>query len=535
MRNHFLRAKGVAAVAIEVTVNNNISTNEWLSTYNSSIYTTQEPYSRAANFALDQNGSGALFLIIADNGTNQSFSVKRLHTDRTTTTGNWSKTYTQTSDPDDYNIFKAEVDSSGNLIVAGSVSKANSPADTRPFVAKINGSTGAVTWCKAFGTQNHHNVTNGSSITAFCIDESDNIYMAGRVRGVDADSNPIHPYVIRIDSDGDLGWVKGIYGYSGWGNGMVQGLVHITPTSNATSDYIRLLFRAGNGASNENIIMEVNKSNGTVNSTKYITRDTTHWGPTSEYPAAYLPESFHLSHNGDYYLTVLRNSGIEIAVLKINSDFSSITWAKEFTLGGSKDLRLDNCRTVGVAVTKSDDVIITCATTANESPSNRCNAYIASLDSSGDTNWQRVIEHDYTTNSVNLRFLPYAVEADTKDNFYWCGLAPFPSTSGSVTQVGVGIIKHQADTAIPAGNYITDNPHGHSDTINGCYEIEDTSHMTISAGSWSITSSSQKGFAPNMPTFTGSNDSNATWNLNTITLNVADLSASDDIYYSANL
>lgn len=540
MRNHFLRAKGVAASGGgggggTVTTNTNITTNEWVGVYNSSLSGSNE----FGAIAVDQNGSGAVFLIMESTGTGRTFGVKRVHTDRTTTTGNWTKYYSRSGNPSSYRPFKAQVDSSGNLIIVLREFHLESTYNVRPTFVKINGSTGAVVWAKAFGDLNHHNETNGSNVNGLTIDESDNIYVSGRVRGNDANSNPIHPYVMRIDSDGDLGWVKGIRPNAGTSNrGDVFGLAHLPPTTSATSDYFYIYMRYGVSTFNEGMILEVNKSNGTLNDTKFIARNTTNWGANMA-PYPQNPESFHISHNGEFYIHHLKDDD-EVAILKINSNLSSISWAKELTLGGSKSWR-SYTSTGGIAATSDDDVVITSITTANASPSGRSNVYIASFDSSGDNNWERVVEYEFSSTSANGRYGMFLkIDADTQGNFYVSGRMPFPGNSTTHYIEGVGVIKHQADTAITAGNYITDNPNNVTG-LNGVYEIEDTSHVTFSTGSWDISDSTHSGApwymssAPHMPTFSGSSDSNTDWDLNSITFSATDIAAANNIYYSADL
>lgn len=191
------------------------------------------------------------------------------------------------------------IDTNGNIITVGAVSgnvdfypntngfthSTQHPGDVNAYITKIS-NAGNVLWAKVLKTEEvNNNPLEISTITHVAIDGNDNIYVAGRYKGIihldDSivlNSNSVENYnsfIIKYDTNGAVLWHKEFLDYDTQQNGFADEYIHQIKVDN-NKLYVGLTFKGNvdfGFESNNTSIISQSSNNGTLNDVVLIQYD----------------------------------------------------------------------------------------------------------------------------------------------------------------------------------------------------------------------------------------------------------------------
>ena len=496
MRNHFLRAKGVAAAAsVEtaptVSVNNNLNTDEWTRITQRNLYN----YSNYCDGAVDKEGDGSIYLLM-DSGGAEYKLLKMTQSGAIT----WQKDFDYPSGTYYQLGTGMTVDNNGNLIMLGYYKDGNSTVTNGrcPLILRVN-SDGSIAWAYKFGTGHHTNSASNASYSVV-VNKDNDIFVTGVVRGATGIGTPFIGFLLRLtqtDSAATLQWYKALEDSTTSGYLEPQGLATIS-----NSEYVYFLSNKNTNAWNISRI----KYDASSIDNQFIYRNSNWTQNNSNHQYSTAADYMHIDANGNFYLT-FSHDYTDSAVIKLDIDLN-MEWAKEIASNSSTYSKNTFDFTAIGATDNSGDVLFACETVGNSTDSsNYPNLLLISFDSDGDFQWDKIITSLTTNDGANTtqvtttkngRYRPYYLDGDTKDNFYLIGFFPgwrYADAYDFQHQWGGGVLKHQSGTEVPAGSY-TNAASGHhyyashSNPPTHWTSISDTTGYTYSTGSWTSSSTS---------------------------------------------
>ena len=495
MRNHFLRAKGVAGSGgggdsgggATCGANDSGGTNEWaFSCAKGNTY-----FDGSNEFTASIDTVNKISYLAA-------YQSGRLRIRKITNTGtiSWAKKYAFSGT--NYSFFeprKGKSLSTGKQVFVAQVSYSGSYYAT---VICIN-ADGSVEWCKR--------ITPGSNSSSegdpyhLTIDSNDNIYFTFYGDEPNADgtqgTSPFF-FVVKMNSSGAIQWQKVFKSLSST-NSYISSFTH--PNGFAVdSNYLYITNTRNNARSQQ--IVTLNVSDGTIYAVK-------HWG--SDGTTRAKPATFDYKSNsgsflvkdssGDFYMLYpaknSSNSRKDVFITKFDSSYT-VDWSTKLSIDNSHFYRTGNSGNMAITVTPNVKNFIFSCIVYNSSDNDFEMLYIAKLDNSGSLDWQRVIKGvpDDGTSAQSCDRVN-TLEADNADHFYLSAHLPWTRNNAIASynfysNKSESILKHSSCSAIPTG-YITDyDPHsilsGMSGSPSGFGEIENTSIFSQSSASCVIQS-----------------------------------------------
>ena len=494
MRNHFLRAKGVAGSGgggdsgggATCGANDSGGTNEWaFSCANGDDY-----FDGSNEFTASIDTVNKISYLATDQNSNK-FRIRKI---TNTGTISWIKRYNFSGT--NYSTFKPRKGkslSTGKQVFIAQVQYSGSYYAT---IICIN-ADGSVEWCKRL-TPGSNSSSEGEPYH-LTIDSNDNIYFTFEGDEPNADGTAGSDrrfFVIKMNSSGALQWQK-VFKSLGSDNSFISSFTH--PNGLAVdSNYLYITNTRNNARAQQ--IVTLNVSDGTVYAVKHFGSDgTTRAKPATfdyqEHSGSFLVKDV----SGDFYMLYpaknSSNQRKDIFITKFDSSYT-VDWSIKFTIDSSHYYRYGNSGGFALTVTPNVKNIIFSCIIYNTSDSTHEMLYIAKFDSSGSLDWQRVIrgvadDSKQTCDRVNT------LESDNADHFYLSSHLPW--TRNTVNEAynfyfnkGESVLKHTSCSAIPTG-YITDNdPHNILSSVSGSPsgfgKIESTSAFSASSASCVIQS-----------------------------------------------
>ena len=498
MRNHFLRAKGVAGSGggdsggdsgggATCGANDSGGTNEWaFSCAKGNTY-----FDGSNDFTASIDTVNKISYLAA-------YQSGRLRIRKITNTGtiSWAKKYAFSGT--DYSFFeprKGKSLSTGKQVFIAQVNYSGAYYVT---VICIN-ADGSVEWCKR--------ITPGSNSSSegepyhLTIDSNDNIYFTFEGDEPNADGTAGSNrrfFVLKLNSSGVIQWQKVFKSLSST-NSFISSFTH--PNGLAVdSNYLYITNTRNNALSQQ--IVTLNVSDGTVYAVKHWGSD----GTTRAKPATFDFKSHSGSFlvkdsSGDFYMLYIAknssNARRDVFITKFDSSYT-VDWSTKLSIDNSHFYRSGNSGGFAITVTPNVKNLIFSCIVINTSDSDFEMLYIAKFDSSGSLDWQRVIKGvpDDGTSAQSCDRVN-TLESDNADHFYLSGHLPWTRSNAIATynfysNKVESILKHSSCSAIPTG-YITDyDPHSilssMSGSPSGFGKIEDTSVFSQSSASCVIQS-----------------------------------------------
>lgn len=485
MRNHFLRAKGVAAASGgSCGTNDTGGTNEWAfsTAKGTGLFVSTNNYTSSIDTAN--------YISYLASEQNNKLNIRKI---TNTGTISWTKTFEFSGTAySHFYPYKGHSLSTGKQIIVGEVN-VSSTYGTCFFCINADGT---VEWCKRITPASSSSQTGHPY--HLTVDSNDNIYCIFEQQESNSDgtasSNKFF-FVMKLNSSGVIQWQKKFRSSDGSG-GYIESFTH--PNGIAVdSNYVYITNTRNNALSMQ--IVTLNVSNGALNSVKHFgTGSSNREKPATFDFAEYSGSLIEKDNSGDFYMVFPskgNNDFQKIVLAKFDSSYN-VDWSKELDMSGTSH-RFKTGNSGGFALTITPNVknIVFSCTVYNTSASSNNFALVAVFDSSGSLLSQRIIRGVPTDGSQGIKPVNN-LSSDNQDHFYLTAGLPWSRENSGYSfyhNSGETIVKHTTCSAMPDGTYFsTLDSANHLSTISGSpsgfAEIDDTTIISVSNGSAVISS-----------------------------------------------
>lgn len=457
MRNHFLRAKGVAAsggggggggasctdISTDNITNSNFIVEGADNTYSNRVSSVGYVNPTSGNIYIFQRGEAS--------GKGWGMTTSKFNN---AGTFQWGKTFDSVdANKEDYAWAGVE-DSSGNFYIVG-VSETSS--GYYPSIIKVN-SSGTPQWGNYHGSAT--TTGNTSKFTDVCIQtesSTEYIYAVGQQE----DSGTAKTFIAKFETDGDLVWSK-------WITSTDHTYLRCWDIETDGTNIYLYAEHSSNGG-----IMGITKidSSGSITWTKVFSSTSSYtpkaYGDNTARTEFHAPElRFKIDRCGKMY-AVLRSEGNSNVLLVVNSD-GTLDWSKQFKASTTSL----PCYGISVGVTENSKHIVVGEAGMNwgddGDPGGSYDISVYVFDEDGDIEWISV----YGSNTAERI---QAIFGDAADHIYFFGRGKCGSSNWRSI-----CIKHK----INASNQFTAGGYGASSSTWNVVNI--SSSPTYISNTWSI-------------------------------------------------